>query len=62
MENPKTGQLHVKNEYMTKTASQIRGNVYSISDSPILKDKIDLLQLPNVRKNSKWIKNLNIKN
>lgn len=56
MENPKIGQLHVKNEYMTKTASQIRENVYSISHSPILKDKIDSLQFPNIRKNSKWIK------
>ena len=63
MKNPKTDQLNVKSAYMTKAASQVS------------KEKVDffLIRYSNVlrqnwftpaskRKNSKWIKNLNIKN
>lgn len=58
MENPKIGQLHGRSEYVTEAASHIRENVGFILDSPVLKDKIASLQLPNIRKNSKRIKKL----
>lgn len=58
MENQKIGQLHGRSENVTKAASQIRENVGFISESPVLKDKTAPLQLPNIRKNSSWIKKL----